>query len=530
MKIAICQTDTIIADFSGNSEKILAFSAKAKKAGAELVIFPELCISAYPPMDLMADKHFIKKEEETFKDLVQKLPSSCCVVIGHIGKPASETGQLLTNRLSVIQNNKLVFQKDKENLPNHCFFNEKLWFTPGNNNNPIWTYKEKKIVIMQEEEPEQKHVKKADLVIISANSAYEKEKLSQRIEYAKKWAARTKHGLVFCNAAGAQDSLVFDGRSFFMNPLGEIMALAQFEEDLLVFDSDEAVKAASLPVPDKMDELENALIAGIKGYMNKCGFKKAHLGLSGGLDSAIVAVLAAKAIGKDNLCCITLPSRFSSASSIDDSMLLAKNIGCRIEKLSIEGPFSSFLTLFEPYFSGLPFNVAEENLQARIRGNILMAWSNKFDSMLLTTSNKSEFAMGYSTLYGDMCGSIAPMADLFKTEVYALCEHIYAREGLIPRSIIDKAPSAELRPGQLDEDSLPPYKILDKILYLYLEQALSAEEISAMGFDKALVIRIISYTIRAEYKRRQAALLIKTSKSPLAGPGIARPLARKLLY
>jgi NAD+ synthase (glutamine-hydrolysing) len=259
--------------------------------------------------------------------------------------------------------------------------------------------------------------------------------------------------------------------------------------------------------------------------MRKCGFKKAHLGLSGGIDSAIVALLAAKAIGADNLTCIMLPSRFSSAGSIDDSVELARNIACRLESISIEGPFSSFLSTLEPHFAGLPFGLAEENLQARIRGDILMAWSNKFDSMLLTTGNKSELAVGYCTLYGDMCGALAPIGDLLKTEVFALCERLYERDGLLPRAIIDKPPSAELRPDQRDQDSLPPYEALDAILKLYIEEDLSAMEIAARGFDPELVRRVVSMTARAEYKRRQAAPVLKVSPRAF-GMGRRMPIAR----
>lgn len=526
MKIALCQIDSVVADFYGNSKKILAFSVRAEKAGAELAIFPELCICAYPPLDLLADRHFIAKEAEAFKDLSEKLPPSLHIVIGHLGSIQHGDKLELTNRLSVIHNKSIVFSCDKKLLKNYGFFNEYSWFSPGKTDSS-WVYNNKRITFIQEEELPAASHEKCDLFIAIANSVYEIDKLAKRVDLAKNLAEQSSMGLIYCNSAGAQDSIVFDGRSFFINNKGELDTLAKFEEDLIIIDADKPQSGLKATVPNQMDELEKAIIMGIKDYMHKCGFKKAHLGLSGGLDSAIVAVLAVKAIGAENLCCISMPSRFSSAGSVDDSVILAKNLGCQLEKISIESPFSSFLSLFEPFFKGMPFNITEENLQARIRGNILMAWSNKFDSMLLTTSNKSEFALGYSTLYGDMCGSLAPIADLLKTEVYALSEHIYAKEGLIPRSIIDKAPSAELRPNQRDEDSLPPYKLLDPILRLYLEEGLNTEEIIDRGFEQAVVQRVISLTIRSEYKRRQAALLIKLSKSPMAGPGRAMPLARK---
>nr|HPG87895.1 NAD(+) synthase [Spirochaetales bacterium] len=286
--------------------------------------------------------------------------------------------------------------------------------------------------------------------------------------------------------------------------------------------ADEATIAA---FPDRWEEAERVLVEGIRGYMRKCGFKKAHLGLSGGIDSAIVAVLAAKAIGPENLTCIAMPSRFSSTGSIDDSVELAANLRCRLETIPIEGPFSSFLATMEPHFAGLPFGLTEENLQARVRGDILMAWSNKFDSMLLTTGNKSELAVGYCTLYGDMCGALAPIGDLLKTEVFELCESVYAREGLLPRAIIDKPPSAELRPNQLDQDSLPPYELLDAVLRLYIEDDLAVDAIVALGFDEGLVRRVVSMTARAEYKRRQAAPVVKVSPRAF-GMGRRMPIAR----
>jgi NAD+ synthase (glutamine-hydrolysing) len=327
--------------------------------------------------------------------------------------------------------------------------------------------------------------------------------------------------------AGANDSLIFDGRSFMVDPAGNITAFCCFGEGLLVVDTATAApeQGSGLEFPDRWDEAERALVEGIRGYMRKCGFRKAHLGLSGGIDSAIVAVLAAKAIGPENLTCIMLPSRFSSPGSIDDSVELAKNLGCRLETVSIESPFASFLATLEPQFAGLPFGLTEENLQARIRGDILMAWSNKFDSMLLTTGNKSELAVGYCTLYGDMCGAIAPIGDLLKTEVFALCERIYAREGILPRAILDKPPSAELRPNQLDQDSLPPYELLDAILELYIEKNQSSTDIIARGYDETLVKRILTMTARAEYKRRQAAPVIKVS-SRAFGMGRRLPIAR----
>jgi NAD+ synthase (glutamine-hydrolysing) len=352
------------------------------------------------------------------------------------------------------------------------------------------------------------------------------DKIALRVGLCVELAIAGSVPVAYCNMAGADDSLVFDGRSFMVDHKGTLVALGDFGEGLLVVDS-EASPASTLTFPDRWDEVERALVEGIRGYMKKCGFRKAHLGLSGGIDSAIVAVLAAKAIGPENLTCIMLPSRFSSPGSVSDSVELARALGCRLENIPIEAPFASFVSTLEPHFAGTPFGLTEENLQARIRGDILMAWSNKFDSMLLTTGNKSELAVGYCTLYGDMCGAIGPIGDLLKTEVFALCERIYAREGLLPRAIIDKPPSAELRPNQLDQDSLPPYELLDAVLELYIEADLSADEIVSRGYDEALVRRIVSMTARAEYKRRQAAPVLKVSPRAF-GMGRRMPIAREV--
>ena len=362
--------------------------------------------------------------------------------------------------------------------------------------------------------------------------------------------------VLYCNTIGANDSLVFDGRSFVLDAEARLCAQAGWEEEILLVDT-AALKPAAVDLPasfggvrsasvdvalfeglgsgpeDRWEEVERALVLGIRDYLKKCGFSTACLGLSGGIDSAIVAVLAAKAIGPENVTCLSMPSRFSSQGSVDDAVDLCARLGLRLETLAIEGPFSAYLDLLEPKFAGLPAGLAEENLQARIRGALLMAWSNKFGSLLLTTGNKSELAAGYCTLYGDMCGALDPIGDLLKTEVYALCRSMNARalaQGLlppIPESTINKAPSAELRPNQTDQDSLPPYEVLDAILDLYIVKNRSAAEMVAAGYDRALVQRIVTLVARSEYKRRQAAPVIKISPRAF-GTGRRIPIARAI--
>ncbi|PKL26064.1 MAG: NAD+ synthase [Spirochaetae bacterium HGW-Spirochaetae-3] len=542
MKLALCQIDAVIGDFDGNVDRILAAVERTTDGGScpELVVFPEMCLSGYPPMDLLDQPSFAERDEAAFRRLQKSLPRGIAVAVGHIGRNESGLGRPLTNSLSVILDGAVVFEQAKTLLPTYDVFDEARYFEPARERR-VWEYRGLRIgfAICEDlwretapvpgmryplDPPRELLDAGADLIVVPSSSPYQMDKIGLRVGLCSDLARSGSVPVAYCNMAGADDSLVFDGRSFLVDGSGDLVALGEFGVGILTVDTD-AAAAASPTFPDRWDEVERALVEGIRGYMRKCGFTKAHLGLSGGIDSAIVAVLAAKAIGAENLTCIAMPSRFSSAGSIDDSVRLAENLGCRLETVPIEGPFSSFLSTMEPHFAGLPFGLTEENLQARIRGDILMAWSNKFDSMLLTTGNKSELAVGYCTLYGDMCGAIAPIGDLLKTEVFALCERVYAREGILPRAVIDKPPSAELRPGQVDQDSLPPYDLLDSVLRMYIEEDLSADEIISRGVDEALVRRVVSMTARAEYKRRQAAPVIKVSPRAF-GMGRRMPIAR----
>jgi NAD+ synthase (glutamine-hydrolysing) len=407
------------------------------------------------------------------------------------------------------------------------------------------------------------------LLCVPSASPYYAGKLKVRQALAGRICRRGSGPLVYVNAVGATDSIIFDGRSFVTAPGAVTPSAAQpgsvgvplpepkivagakaFEEDLLLWDSAEDTRGdlgggaegrnagAGQPPSDagelgdgELDVLEEALVTGIRDFMAKCGFTKAHLGLSGGIDSALVAYLAVRAAGKENVACFSMPSRFSSQGSKDDAAELAARLGCRYETLPIEAAFCAFLATLEGVFEGRPFDIAEENLQARIRGTLLMAYSNKFNSMLLTTGNKSELAMGYCTLYGDTNGALGPIGDLFKTEVFALCRRINEREqaagrnAIIPQAILDKPPSAELRPNQKDQDSLPPYEELDEILRLYLFGNLSADEIAARGKNRELAERIIKAAARAEFKRRQAPPVLKVSPRAF-GMGRRMPIAR----
>ena len=549
MKLALCQIDSVVGDFSGNIRRILDAVHRALLGSEkpELIVFPEMAICGYPPMDLLDQASFADGDEAALRQLQRELPSGVAVAIGHIGRNRGGFGRPLSNAVSVILDGAIVFEQAKTLLPTYDVFDEARYFEPATVRH-VFEYHGQRIgfAICEDlwremapvpgmrypvDPPRELLDAGANLIIVPSASPYQQDKLALRVSLCSDLARTGGIPVAYCNMAGANDSLVFDGRSFLVDPAGAVVAMGGFGEDLVWVDSSSKTGGSHPPLklpgsgPDRWDEVERALVEGVRGYMRKCGFKKAHLGISGGIDSALVAVIAAKAIGPENVSCLALPSRYSSEGSISDSVDLCQRLGCPMETLSIEDPLSAFLGLLETPMGGGPLGLTEENLQARIRGDILMAWSNRFDSMLLTTGNKSELAVGYCTLYGDMCGALDPIGDLLKTEVFALCERIAERDGTIPRSIIDKPPSAELRPGQLDQDSLPPYSLLDAILELYIEADLSAEEIIAKGFDASIVRRVITLTARAEYKRRQAAPVIKVSPRAF-GMGRRMPIAR----
>ncbi len=559
MRLALCQIDPLIGAFDANVNLILAALEAVAPQRPDLAVFPEMAISGYPPMDLLGQPGFAEREQDAFRRLQRSLPPGMAVAVGHIGRNESGLGRPLTNEVAVLLDGQVAFRQAKTLLPTYDVFDEARYFEPARERR-VWSYKGLRIGFAVCEDlwsetepvpglrypidpPRELLDAGARLIVVPSASPFQMDKLALRQRLCADLARRGGVPVAYCNVAGANDSLIFDGRSFLVGASGAVEAQGPFGRGELVVDIDTvsepgsamargAAPSAGAPIPasrpalpDRWDEAERALVEGIRGYMAKCGFGKAHLGLSGGIDSALVAVLAAKAIGPENLVCITMPSRFSSPGSVDHSAELCAQLGCRMEHIAIEKPFSAFLSTMESHFAGTPFGLTEENLQARIRGDILMAWSNKFDSMLLTTGNKSELAVGYCTLYGDMCGALAPIGDLLKTEVFALCERIHGRDGLIPRAIIDKPPSAELRPNQLDQDSLPPYADLDAVLRLYIDRDMDADAIIALGHDEAMTRRVLRMTARAEYKRRQAAPVLKLSPRAF-GVGRRMPMAR----
>ncbi|MEI6875117.1 MAG: NAD+ synthase [Spirochaetota bacterium] len=556
MKIALAQVNSLIGDFGGNADKMVRVAVELSRAAIppDLLVFPEMALSGYPPMDLLDQEAFVEGNLEALRRMQRELPPSMAVALGFVDRNRGGAGKPFFNMLGVIHGGALVFTQAKTLLPTYDVFDESRYFEPAHERG-IFEFGGKRIGfaicedIWWESPPVPglhyavDPVKElldagAELLIVPSASPFHAGKLALRQKLAGNVSREGGIPTLYCNLVGANDSLVFDGRSFVVDPSGNLVASAGWEEGTLLVDTEDLGVTAALPHPQSAEdeawaEIRQALVLGIRDYMAKCGFSKACLGLSGGIDSALVAVLAAEAIGAANLTCISMPSRFSSEGSVADSVDLCEKLGAKLESLPIEGPFGAYLSLLEPHFVGLPFGLAEENLQARIRGALLMSWSNKFDTLLLTTGNKSELAAGYCTLYGDMCGAIAPIGDLLKTEVFALSRHInarYAQEGRpapIPESTLAKPPSAELRPNQTDQDSLPPYEVLDAILKLYIVEYLSLEDIVDRGFDRGLVARIIKLVARAEYKRRQSAPVIKVSPRAF-GTGRRIPIARRI--
>jgi NAD+ synthase (glutamine-hydrolysing) len=571
MRVAIAQINSTIGDFSGNTEKILDFSRRAGERKADLVLFPELAVCGYPPMDLLDQDRFVELNIRTVHILQKELPPDLAVGLGFVNRSPYSRGKNLVNAYGILHGGKLAFEQVKTLLPTYDVFDEARNFEPAREWN-VFEYKGERIGVAicedvwretdtpgtcYEKDPVRELLNQGiSMLCVPSASPYVAGKLKIRRELAERIAIRGNIPLVYINAVGANDQIIFDGRSFAAAPNKNAEASAAagdcpvclsagaFEEDLVLWTTGSADTGGNKPDTEtgadpfgvglsayELDILEDALVMGIRDYMKKCGFRQAHLGLSGGIDSALVACLGVKAAGADNITCFSMPSRFSSQGSKDDARELAENLGCRYEVLPIEPVFTSFISALEGVFEKRPFDIAEENLQARIRGTLLMGFSNKFNSMLLTTGNKSELAMGYCTLYGDTNGALGPIGDVFKTEVFALCKRINGRalkaggKALIPQAIIDKPPSAELRPNQKDEDSLPPYEVLDEILRLYLYQNLSCDEIVKKGWDRELAARVVKTVARAEFKRRQAPPVLKVSPRAF-GMGRRMPIAR----
>lgn len=514
MQIAIPQLNYKAGDIQGNSEKIISAIQRARKEKAELILFPELAVSGALPQDLLETEKFISE----CRMAIEKIATHCTHLAAIIGGPNldSENG-IMYNSAYFIQDGEVVDGVHKNILSDYDIFSESRYFIAGEDNIPI-RYKNQNIRIIFDEY-EAEFIEKTDsFVIYMGMTPFSIESTANKKQVLATLAQKYAKNIIAINHLGSYTSVLFDGNSMVYNYKGkQTNQLHEFAEDFQIVDTRILGNAQSLPgnKEDKTTLIHKALVYGIRDYFHKHGFSKAILGLSGGIDSAVVAALAAEALGAENLMGLLMPSCFSTDHSLCDAEALARNIGMSHEIISIKDIYDQYLNNLAPLFGDQPFNVAEENIQARIRGMLIMAMSNKFGYMALNTSNKSEAAVGYGTLYGDLCGSLGVIGDVYKTEIYQLARNINKDREIIPENTIRKAPSAELRPGQKDQDSLPDYPLLDAILKLYIEENTSPETIIANGYAKDMVNRITGMVDRNEYKRAQCPPTIKVSKKAL---------------
>lgn len=544
MKIALAQLNYRIGDFEQNESKIIAGIAKAREAGAELVVFAELSVCGYPPRDFLEFDDFIEK---CYKGVL-RIAEKCSGIAAIVGSPSvnpADKGKPLYNTAYFLADGRIQSLSHKTLLPNYDVFDEYRYFEPNRLPYEVVEYKGSRIALTICEDlwnitddplyvrnPMDELLKlNPDMIINIAASPFHYSQPVDRFNVLKRNAMTYGIPVFYVNQVGGHTELLFDGGSMVINPAGSLVGcLKRFEEDFRVFDS-LALQAgnARSPISEPVISLiHDGLVMGIRDYFHKMGFSKAILGLSGGIDSAVTLVLAAEALGKENVKAVLLPSKFSSDHSITDAEGLARNLGVQHEIIPIEESFRAIEHSLETQFAGQPFNLAEENIQARIRAVILMALSNKFGYILLNTSNKSEAAVGYGTLYGDMCGGLSVLGDVYKTQVYELARYINRENEIIPRNSIDKPPSAELRPDQKDSDSLPEYDILDKILLKYIEERKGPRELILSGFDEKIVKRILKLVNTSEYKRYQTPPILRVSPKAF-GMGRRMPIVGKYL-
>ena len=519
MRIALGQVDTTVGDLPGNVDLLTAWASRATEADADVVVFPELAITGYPPEDLVLQPAFVDDNLIALDALAANTTGGCSIVVGFVDR--SERG--IHNAAALVGGGQVVARYHKIKLPNYGVFDEARTFTPGDAACPVRIAGSELGLSVCEDAwtpgpPFDEYAERHTPVILNINgSPFHRGKADERIEICRERALETGSWIVYVNAVGGQDELVFDGGSVVVRPDGSLAHhAAMFEEDLLVVDIDGEISSAQerAPWPDDLEQVYLGLVLGLRDYVRKNGFEQVVLGLSGGIDSAFVTVLARDALGPEAVRTLAMPSPYSSPESLEDATQVATGLGVRLDVLEIGDVFSGYLDVLRETFRGTKEGVAEENLQARIRGNLLMALSNKFGSLVLATGNKSEYAVGYATLYGDMAGGFAPIKDVPKTLVYELARWRNAlgeaETPPIPQRVLDKPPSAELRPDQKDTDSLPPYDVLDPIIEAYVEDDRSPEDIiAARGLDPKLVDRIVEMIDHAEYKRRQAAPGIK---------------------
>jgi NAD+ synthase (glutamine-hydrolysing) len=569
MKIAMAQQNYHIGNFDSNTQKIIQAIQKAKQEGAELVVFTELCVCGYPPRDFLEFKDFINRCYESIEKIKEQ-SQGIGVIVGAPAINPDAAGKDLFNTAWFLYEGKVLGTAYKTLLPTYDIFDEYRYFEPGYNWQVI-EFRGKRIALTVCEDiwnlgdnplyrvcPMDKLMnQQPDVMINISASPFDYDHDDDRKEVLRANVLKYHLPIFYCNTVGSQTEVIFDGGSMVMDANGFVVhEMKYFEEDFLVADLEEVLshstrteKAATRGLdkdmrvsrindPEKIidylisekniREIHQALILGIRDYFSKMGFSKAILGSSGGIDSAVTLALACEALGKENVTAVLMPSQFSSDHSVTDAEKLSKNLGNPYHILPIKNIFEAFIAELKPVFKDLPFGVAEENIQSRTRGNLLMAIANKFGYILLNTSNKSELATGYGTLYGDMAGGLGVLGDVYKMQVYALAKYINRNGEIIPQNIIDKAPSAELRPNQKDSDSLPEYPILDKVLYQYIERRQSPKDIIALGIDEALVKRILKLVNTNEYKRNQFCPIIRVS-SKAFGVGRRVPIVGKYL-
>jgi NAD+ synthase (glutamine-hydrolysing) len=544
MRIALAQLNFIIGDFTGNLEKMLAAVAQAKDQKADIICFSELTTCGYPPRDFLEFDDFIKKADNTVKKLA-KVAKGIAIVVGSPSKNPVIEGKDLYNSAYFLADGKIQNVQHKTLLPTYDVFDEYRYFEPATEHQ-IVEYKGKRIALtvcediwnVGNENPmytvcpmDEMMPQKPDFILNLSASPFHFESAETRINVVKANIKKYKIPMFYVNHAGAQTELIFDGGSLVVSPNGKVFdEMPYFEECVRVYDLKDVKKGKQdQPQPkDKMTLIHDGLVTGVKNYFQKLGFKKAILGLSGGIDSAVTAVIAQRALGAENVRVILLPSQYSSDHSINDARKLAQNLGIQYDIVPIEEIYRAYESQLSSHFLGYQENVTEENIQARIRGMLLMSFSNKFGNIVLNTSNKSEAAVGYGTLYGDMCGGLAVIGDVYKTEVFELARYMNKDGEVIPENTITKPPSAELRPNQKDSDSLPDYDILDEVLFQYIENRKGPKELIKMGFDEKLVKRILRLVNINEFKRYQTAPVLRVSRKAF-GMGRRMPIVGKYL-
>jgi len=542
MRIALAQLNLTIGDFDGNTRRIEAAHARATDSNADLVVYTECATTGYPARDLLSKTAFVTRSTQVLRRLRALTASGPAAIVGFV-EPNSGPGNGLFNAVALLDGGDLIAIRHKTLLPSYDIFDEDRYFEPAEENLPVeWRGLRLGLTVCEDiwsdeaEHPRRRYGRDpagdlaeagVDLIVNVSASPFQMGKFDIRRRVLTGVARRCEVPVLYCNQVGAHDEIIFDGRSLAVDRGGNLVANgADFSEDLVVVDFvDGELSGTYIPVNgDAAREAYRALVMGVSDYTRRCGFDRVVLGLSGGIDSALTAAIAVDALGADKVMGVAMPSRYSSEGSVSDARALAENLGIRFEIISIEPIYEALLEATRELFAGTEFGVAEENFQARARGVVMMGLSNKLGALLLTTGNKSELAVGYCTLYGDMCGGLAVISDVPKTLVYEIARWLNRDRERIPEATIEKPPSAELRPDQLDQDSLPPYEVLDAIIEAYVERNLDAQQIVAMGIDEATVERWVGVINRNEYKRRQAAPGLRiTSKA--FGTGRRMPIA-----